>query len=248
MEPQNFVKLLFKRPVQEWVYGFAGQERLPVRFKPNERYRQTAVYGQAELSKQYQTQDWYSWSRLNNEELWKSTKLPWSTSQKCPTFLKSTTVSKSSFRQQWQQKSHFPSSSAPPPSSSPFSVIPLSIQVQGMPTHCFIVYLQEVRRGEFHLGFQFHLFIHFMTKLITPTTNSYNTHDKAWLHTTISVAHLFLFACPLEDILHTHLHCISCWSFDSLVMVPRCNCARVSSASLSAYLPINPKLPVSTKQ
>lgn len=39
----------------------------------------------------------------------------------------------------------------------------------------------------------------------------------------------------------THI-CIasSCWSFDSLVMVPRCNCARVSSASLSAYLPINP--------
>lgn len=247
MEPQNFFKLLFKRPVQEWVYGFAGQERLPVIFKPNERYRQTAVYGQVELLKQYQTQDWYSWSRLNNEELWKSTELSWSTSQKCPTFLKSTAVSKSSFKQQWQQKSHFPSSSAPPPSSSPFSVIPLSIQVRGMPIHCFIVYLQEVRRGEFHLGSQFHVFIHFMTEPITPTTNSYNTHDKA-LHTTISAAHLFLFACPLEDILHTHLHCIFLLAFWLTWYGAKMQLCKSQLCFLFAYLPINPKLPVSTRQ
>jgi len=112
-------------------------------------------------------------------------------------------------------KISFPSSSAPP-SSSPFSVIRISVHIWGVLFHPFIIYPQEERGAEFQLCFQFHLFIHFMTKIMTPKT-------KPRCPLICSTVHLFLSDCPSEDILNTHPCCIFllvCWLTCNRVKVP----------------------------
>lgn len=91
-------------------------------------------------------------------------------------------------------------------------------------------------------SYQFHLLIHFMTKLETPITKPDCTLTYLTVLTSSSLLGHF-----------THTFCIASpfWPVDSLIMGPRYNCARVSWAYfyfLPAYLHINPKMPVSTRQ
>lgn len=128
-----------------------------------------------------------------------------------------TAVSNSPSEQQWQQ--NLISLQFWPPSSFPFSVIPLTSHVWGRLIHPFIVYPQEERGAEFQLRFQFYLFIHFMTKLMTPMTKPRCTPIS-------STVRLFLSDCLSEDIFHTHLYCmilLACWLTCNDVKMPLCN-------------------------